>query len=169
MRPCVRFLCALRRVMVVASLTTLVTACATRAPTPSSDGSPYWNGRLSLSIASDPPQQLSAGFDLTGSPETGELRLSSPLGNILAAVRWAPGSAEWVQGDQITRRSSLDLLMTDLWGTALPVSALFDWLRGQETEASGWSADLTQRPEGRIVARRLLPTPTAELRIIVEP
>jgi len=169
MSPCVGFLRALRRALLVASSTALLAACAAHAPSLPSDGSSYWSGRLSLSIASDPPQQLAGGFELSGNPATGELRLNSPLGNTVAAVRWEPGMAEWVQGEQITRRTSLDHLTTDMGGPALPVGALFDWLRGEGTEVSGWSADLTRQPEGRIVAKRLLPLPAAELRIVFEP
>ena len=158
-----------RAVGIMVCVTLLLSGCASPLPLPSADGSPYWSGRLALTIDSDPPQQFSAGFDLRGSPEVGELLLNSPLGNSLAAVRWAPGSAELIQGDRVTRHQNLDQLTTELGGTALPVAALFAWLRGQAADASGWSADLTRQPDGRIVAKRLQPLPAAELRIIVQP
>jgi outer membrane lipoprotein LolB len=145
----------------------LLTACAT--PRPTAPGEASWSGRLALQVQGTPPQSFSAGFDLYGSPETGELALTSPLGHTLATVVWSPGSAELRQGDQVTRRTSLDELTTELGGTALPVTALFAWLRGQPQDASGWQADLTHQPEGRVSARRTQPLPIAELRIVFQP
>lgn len=145
----------------------LLTACAT--PRPSAPGEASWSGRLALQVDSTPPQSFSAGFDLHGSPQAGELQLTSPLGNTLARVLWAPGGAELRQGEQVTRRATLDELTTDLGGTALPVAALFAWLRGQPLDASGWQADLSRQPEGRVTARRTQPLPGAELRIVFQP
>jgi outer membrane lipoprotein LolB len=34
---------------------------------------------------------------------------------------------------------------------------------------AGWHADLSQLPEGRLLARRTNPGPAAELRLILEP
>ncbi len=146
---------------------TLLAACA--APRATAPGEASWSGRLAVQVDSAPPQSFSAGFELSGSPETGELALTSPLGNTLATVRWAPGMAELQQGEQITRRPSLDELSTEIGGTPLPVTALFAWLRGQPMSANGWEADLSRQPEGRINARRASPTPAAELRIIFQP
>lgn len=147
----------------------LLTGCATSAPTVPVDGSPFWSGRLALTVDSDPPQSFSAGFDLRGTPQAGELQLNSPLGNALATVRWTPDSAELLQGDKVTRRPTLDALTTELGGQALPVTALFSWLRGRVAGASGWQADLSRQATGHIVARRSQPLPTAELRIVFHP
>ena len=147
----------------------LLAGCATPAPTTPADGALFWTGRLALTVDSDPPQSFSAGFDLRGTPQAGELQLNSPLGNALATVRWTPDGAELLQGDQITRRTTLDALTTDFGGQALPVTALFAWLRGHDAGASGWQADLTRQANGRINARRLQPLPTAELRIVFQP
>lgn len=146
----------------------LLTACATpqRAVQP---GDELWSGRLAMSVQSDPPQSVSAGFELRGTPDAGELQLTSPLGTSIATVMWAPGSAELRQGGQVTRRGSLDELTAELSGTPVPVSALFGWLRGRATDVPGWQADLTRQPEGRITARRISPAPTAELRVVVQP
>lgn len=146
----------------------MVSACATpqRAALP---GEELWSGRLAMTVQSDPPQSFSAGFDLRGSPDAGELQLTSPLGTSLATVVWRPGSAEMRQGGQVTRRGSLDELTAELGGTPVPVAALFGWLRGQAGDAPGWQADLTRQPEGRITARRLAPQPSAELRVVVQP
>ena len=83
----------------------LLTACATPQRT-ALPGETNWNGRLSVRVDSDPPQSFTAGFDLRGSPQTGELQLNSPLGNTLATVLWSPQGAELRQGEQVTARSS---------------------------------------------------------------
>lgn len=156
-----------RRCLVPLLCAALLTACATpRAPVP---GQASWSGRLAVQVDSQPPQAFSAGFDLSGSPQAGELVLSSPLGNTVATVRWSPGVAELQQAGQVTRRTSLDELSTELGGTALPVAALFAWLRGLPETAGGWSADLSRQTDGRITARRHSPAPAAELRIVFQP
>lgn len=147
----------------------LVSACAS-PPRTSLPGETGWSGRLSVQVASDPPQSFSAGFELRGSASTGELQLSSPLGNTLAWVVWSAQGAELRQGNQVTTRNSLDELTTELTGTSLPVAALFGWLQGQASEdAHGWQVDLSRQPEGRITSRRTAPLPAAELRIIFQP
>lgn len=146
----------------------LLGACAT-TPRPVSPGDSAWNGRLALSVDSQPPQSFSAGFDLHGSPAAGELQLVSPLGNTLALVVWDATGAELRQGGQVTRRGSLDELTAELSGTAMPVAALFGWLKGQPGDVPGWQADLSRQSEGRVTARRTAPLPTAELRVIFQP
>lgn len=148
--------------------TLLLGACAAPRP-PGSASEDAWSGRLALRLDSTPPQSFSAGFDLRGSPQAGELQLSSPLGTTLASVRWSPQGAELRQGDRFEQRNSLDELTTEISGTALPVAALFGWLRGDSTAADGWTADLSQQPQGRITARRTTPLPSAELRLLFAP
>ncbi len=150
------------------ALVALLAACAT-APKPVQPGEMAWNGRLALSVDSQPPQSFSAGFDLRGSPRAGELQLVSPLGNTLALVVWDRDGAELRQGGQVTRRGSLDELTAELSGTPVPVSALFGWLNGQPGDVPGWQADLSRQSEGRVTARRSMPLPTAELRVIFQP
>jgi outer membrane lipoprotein LolB len=147
----------------------LLGACATPVPSALKPDETRWAGRFSLTVHSDPPQSWSAGFELSGSALAGDLQLSSPLGSRLAEVRWSASGAELQQGGRTTRHASLDNLTTELGGTALPVAALFDWLRGQQSLVSGWEADLSRQSEGRIVARRLQPLPGAELRLILQP
>ncbi|MEX1167773.1 MAG: lipoprotein insertase outer membrane protein LolB [Hydrogenophaga sp.] len=135
----------------------------------STPGLTSWNGRLALSVDSDPPQSYSAGFDLQGSPQEGQLLLATPLGTTLATIAWAPGRAEMSQGSTKTHRSSLEELTADLGGAAVPVAALFAWLRGLPAIADGWEADLSRQAEGRITAKRAHPLPAAELRLVFEP
>ena len=128
-----------------------------------------WNGRLALSVDSDPPQSYSAGFDLQGSAQSGELLLATPIGTTLATVSWSPGRAELVQGERTIRRNSLEELTTDLGGTTVPVAALFAWLQGSPAEVDGWQADLSRHADGRVTAHRTQPLPAAELRLIFQP
>jgi len=128
-----------------------------------------WNGRLALQVESDPPQAYAGGFELRGSAGQGELLLSSPLGQTLAVMRWDERGAELSQGDQMTRRGNLDELTHALTGTAMPVAAMFDWLRGIGTRADGWEADLSRQAQGRVSARRTHPLPEAQLRLIFQP
>jgi outer membrane lipoprotein LolB len=160
-----------RRVCLVAAglvAALLLSACAAPRP-PNAAGEESWSGRLALRLDSTPPQSFSAGLDLRGSPQAGELQLNSPLGTTLASVRWSPQGAELRQGDRFEQRDSLDQLTTELSGTALPVAALFGWLRGDSSAADGWTVDLAQQPQGRITARRTTPLPSAELLVLFAP
>lgn len=148
--------------------TLLLAACAT-PPRPPQPGEQAWAGRLSLRVDTEPVQSVSGGFDLRGSPSTGTLLLTSPLGNAVASVHWREAHAEWRQGDRVIRKHSLEELSGELGGAALPVAALFAWLNGEALEADGWQADLSRHAEGRITARRVSPLPGAELRLILQP
>lgn len=128
-----------------------------------------WTGRISLNIKSEPEQFFSAGFELKGKPERGELTLISPLGNVLGILRWSPGEAELDSGNQkIQRFDSVDALMAQATGAAVPLGALFAWLQGDNANVSGWSADLSRQGEGRILAKRAQPTPQADLRVVLD-
>lgn len=126
-----------------------------------------WTGRISLQLRSEPPQAFFAGFELKGDPAQGELILNSPLGNNLAVLRWSPGEAVLDSGNQLQRFASVNELIERATGAAVPLPALFDWLRGKNTVAEGWRADLTQQAVGRISASRTEPPPQAELRIVL--
>lgn len=128
-----------------------------------------WTGRISLNIKSEPEQYFSAGFELKGKPDRGELTLISPIGSVLGVLRWAPGEAELDSGNQkIQRFDSVDALMAQATGAAVPLTALFAWLQGDNANVSGWSADLSRHGEGRISANRTQPTPQADLRVVLD-
>ena len=131
-------------------------------------GQPYWSGRLGLQVHGEPPQSFSAGFELRGRPEAGELALYSPLGATLAQLRWAPGLAELQAEGQRRQYDSIDTLTREATGTALPLTALFAWLDGRPAEVPGWQADLSRIADGRLVAQRSMPLPTAELRVVLQ-
>ena len=124
---------------------------------------------MSLNIKSEPEQSFTAGFELKGRSERGELTLISPLGNVLGVLRWAPGAAELDSGNRnIQRFKSVDALMAQATGAAVPLAALFGWLQGDNGTASGWTADLSRQGEGRILATRMQPLPQADLRVVLD-
>lgn len=131
-----------------------------------------WSGRLALQIeeqAGQAAQSFSATFELQGNAAQGELTLFSPLGSVLARLDWTPGNARLQSGASMQESTSLDMLLTQMTGAALPVRALFDWLRGVQTTASGWQAQLSDIDRGRLEATRYSPAPRATLRIAFEP
>lgn len=127
-----------------------------------------WRGRMALQVEDNPSQSFSAGFELRGRPDAGELMLYNPLGGTLAALRWEPGSATLRSGEQVRQFDSIDALVTSATGTAIPVASLFDWLSGSNTPVNGWEADLSQLAQGRLRARRVAPPPTADLRVALD-
>ncbi|MGE3348509.1 MAG: lipoprotein insertase outer membrane protein LolB [Ramlibacter sp.] len=127
-----------------------------------------WSGRLALKVDGQPPQSFSAGFELSGKAGAGELALFNPLGGTVARLAWGPGKATLTSGSEVREFDSLDALVTQATGAAIPVPALFDWLAGTPTPAEGWQADLSSLPDGRLQARRLAPPPTAEMRVVLD-
>jgi outer membrane lipoprotein LolB len=125
-------------------------------------------GRIGLQIQSDPPQAFFASFELKGNAERGDLSLISPVGSVLAVMRWSPGEALLETGRDIRRFASVDALLQETTGAPIPVGALFDWLDGKSTAMNGWAADLTQRSTGRINAKRTVPKPQIDLRIVLD-
>lgn len=125
-----------------------------------------WSGRLALQIDGDPPQHFSAGFELSGQPTQGELRLVSPLGQVVASARWTPDAAWLQRGADQQRYTDMNELTATVTGTALPLEPLFRWLRGEAAEVEGWQADLSRHAEGRLLARRTQPLPTVQLRMV---
>lgn len=150
---------------VVAALA--LAACAVPR-TPTAPGVPSWNGRLALTVEGQASRSFSAGFELKGAAEAGELSLFNPLGGTVAVLAWAPGTAT-LRADGSTRQfPSLDALAQEATGTPLPVAALFDWLAGQPTAVPGWQADVSDVGQGRLRARRTDPPPAADLRVVFE-
>jgi outer membrane lipoprotein LolB len=127
-----------------------------------------WFGRLALSVQDKPGESFSAGFELKGSARAGELLLLSPLGGTVAVLDWQPGHARLQSNSRTREFDSVDALVAEVSGTAIPVHALFDWLRGVATPVDGWRADLSQLAQGRISAKRLDPPPEADLRVVLE-
>lgn len=147
----------------------LVTAgCAQLSGGARPQGTDTWSGRMSLRIDSQPVQTFSALFELRGSPEAGELSLTSPIGSTLAQLHWSPGEALLKNGSEVRRYESVDALIEAATGAAIPVGALFGWLAGRDDRVPGWRPDLAQVANGRLQATRENPGPAADLRIVFE-
>ena len=122
---------------------------------------------MAIKVEDQPAQSFSAGFELRGSAQIGELSLLSPLGNTVAQLSWQPQSATLRTGGNEQRNcASLEALMQAATGTAIPVAALFDWLNGVAAPVEGWEVDLSQWAKGRVVARRR--QPVTELRLAMD-
>jgi outer membrane lipoprotein LolB len=157
-----------RRALGAAALPPLLAACA-QLPRTSPDAGEIRTGRLALTVADQPAQSFAGGFELRGRAEAGELALLSPLGGIVALLRWQPGSATFeATGRDPQRYPSLQAMIDHATGTPLPVAALFDWLSGTNTPVPGWEADLSQLADGRIRAMRRDPPPQADLRVVLD-
>lgn len=147
----------------------LLAACAVN---PRGDGTfysePGWHGRLQVQVHSNPPQNLSATFELLGNADRGRLGLTSPLGTTLAEVEWTPQDAVWRTASETRHFANMNALTAQLVGTPLPLAALFDWLQARPTHAQGWEADLQDLPQGRLRAQRNQPEPAAQLRIVLD-
>jgi outer membrane lipoprotein LolB len=104
-------------------------------------------------------------FELEGSEDQGELTLMTPLGSTLGKLHWTTETATLHTGQQHQQSDSLDALLVQVTGAALPVKAIFNWLRGVPSNAPGWVADLSGIEQGRITAQRVSPQPRATLRI----
>jgi outer membrane lipoprotein LolB len=151
--------------------TSVLIGCATVPPT--APGPDLLTGRLSLQVEAypgRPAQSISAAFDLRGDAERGELRLSTPLGTTLAAAFWGPDEARLVTPQGESRFADLDGLSRAVFGEAMPLRALPDWLHGRPWPASGeparpmvpgpgfeqlgWAIDLARFDSGQLLAWR---------------
>jgi outer membrane lipoprotein LolB len=143
------------------------------------------SGRLAVQVAasaSEPARQLGGSFDLRGDATRGQLDLVSPIGVTVARAQWQPGRAELATNDAPLVFANLDELANRAFGEALPLAALFDWLRGRPWagatsmanadgtgfEQLGWQVQTDGLAEGRITARRAAP-PEVTLRARLDP
>jgi outer membrane lipoprotein LolB len=151
------------------TLTCVLLGCASPVATRTVPSEQHqWAGRLSLKIATTPVQSFTAGFELTGSPDNGLLKLTSPLGITLARAQWTPGEASLQAQGENKRFTSVEEMIADATGTPIPLQALFYWLDGVQAPVNGWTADLSVVNQGKLTANRLWPEPKAELRLILE-
>lgn len=123
---------------------------------------------MALTVDGDARQSFSAFFSLEGSTERGNLRLSTPLGTVLAELVWSPEGAVLTSSQGSRQASSLDALLAEALGSPVPVEALFAWLHGETLQIAGWQADLSQLPEGRLQAVREAPPPRSTLRVVLD-
>lgn len=155
-----------RAVLAGAATSVFISGCATvHPPSMARDLA----GRLSVRIdasGATPARSFAADFDLRGNAERGELRLTGPLGAMLADVRWRPGAAEMTDANGRRDYPTLEALARDLLGEPLPLGALTDWLRGRPWpgaphsrhddgfEQLGWRVALGELAQGLVLARR---------------
>jgi outer membrane lipoprotein LolB len=151
----------------------LLAGCATTPRPPAGAGSEALAGRLTVRVDATPTSEarnVTASFDLQGSPQQGRLDLSTPLGTVMAQARWAPGKVALLTSQGETQFASLDDLTREVLGESLPVAALFDWLRGRPWPGApstpsgstaepgfgqlGWTVSLARFDEGLIAATR---------------
>ena len=133
-----------------------------------------WYGKLLLRTHEDPVNQqilaqtFNASFELQGNAQTGQLRLSTPLGTTAALIEWTSQEARLNLPGKTQSFANLDTLSQQLLGTEVPVAGFFDWLHGIDRPINGWSVDLSEFEQGKIRAHRQHPTPAAELRLLLE-
>ena len=162
-------------------LTLALAACASLAP-PAAAPADLLAGRIALRVDGQPERSFSAGFELSGDARQGELLLSGPLGTTAARARWAGDQAVLASAGNETAYPSLDALAAAALGEAIPMAALFDWLRGRPwpgAQASarddgqagfdqlGWRISLLQWADGWLEARRTAP-PVVTVRVRLE-
>jgi outer membrane lipoprotein LolB len=157
-----------KRLALLAATLALLAGCASPVKTALPPDAQVWAGRMALSVEGARNQSFSAGFELKGAPQAGELTLFNPLGGTVGVLAWAPGSATLRSGNDVRQFASLDELSTEVTGAAIPVTALFDWLGGKPTEVPGWQVDLSDLGQGRLRAQRTSPPPPADLRLALE-
>ncbi|HWP18142.1 MAG TPA: lipoprotein insertase outer membrane protein LolB [Burkholderiaceae bacterium] len=146
------------------------------------------SGRMAVRVDpvqfGEPARVSTAAFELLGSADRGELRLTSPLGTTVAVASWEPGTV-WLQAEGRTREfADLDELSREVIGETLPLAALFHWLQRQpwphapsaplpEGEAGfeqlGWAVRTDRAADGLIVAERRTPPPVVVVRVKLDP
>lgn len=115
-------------------LASALVGCATVDPTTTPSDGAALSGRLSVKVdagAGSAARSMTAGFELSGRADNGTLDLTSPLGTLLARARWTSQGAVLVTPQGERRFQNLPALTRELLGEALPVAALYDWLRGR--------------------------------------
>lgn len=180
----------MKSLLIIALAATLATGCTTLTPPPSpapdvvsasQDNTPVpdrrWSGHLSLKLLPFGPVAAtgtSLTFDLQGQARQGALDLSTPLGTLVASVRWTPTQAVLHTSDGQSSYASLDELVSQVLGEPLPVQALMSWLAGQADrslpfsplppsadqtgspgfEQAGWQVDTSALSDGVLTAQR---------------
>jgi outer membrane lipoprotein LolB len=158
------------RRLVIAWAVFLLAGCASTLHSQGADGAhnDHWQGRLAVTLYSRPVQAFAASFELQGNAQVGSLYFFTPLGSTAAQLHWDADGAQLQTSGDPQRFESLDALTLYTTGASLPIASLFAWLQGQESDAPGWTVDLHDLANGRLLAQRLAPQTPAELKIILE-
>lgn len=183
-----RALISIAAALLLASCASVAPRAPASAPSASADDL-HLSGQLSVRVAGDGGNSGArgratggnVGFDLIGGPATGQLELSTPFGSLIARAQWRPGDVRLQTTEDERRFDDLDALTRELLGEAVPVAALFDWLRGKPWpqaasqplavgagfEQLGWRIDLSRQTMGVLIATRLA-DPVVTLRAQLE-
>lgn len=133
-----------------------------------------WSGHLGLKLAAwnnQPARGDSFHFDLQGHAQAGVLDISTPFGTLVASVRWTPEGASLLTPDETQVFGSMEALMGQAVGEALPVSTLMFWLKGRpdpllpvtwtnatgspaQFEQASWQVDVSELAQGVLRAQR---------------
>jgi outer membrane lipoprotein LolB len=149
----------------------VLAACASIPQGATPVGGETLAGRLAVKVDASEgvaARSETAAFELQGSAEAGRLNLATPLGSVIAQARWGAGTVALVTPQGERRFADLDALTQEVLGESVPVTALFDWLRGRPWPGAtsqvittppgfaqlGWAVDLTRLSEGWVTARR---------------
>ncbi len=160
-----------------ALLAVMLSGCATRPSVvdPLMSGERF-SGRMSVQIEAidgEPARSTSGAFELMGNAQRGRLDLSTPIGSTVARARWDPAGVFLETPKGSSQHPSLRDMTRTMLGEELPVTAMFDWLRGRPWPGAdsvaaaaaepagfnqlGWAVDLSKFDQARIVARRSAP------------
>jgi outer membrane lipoprotein LolB len=163
-------------------------ACATYVPPLA--GSVY-AGRIAVrteASATQPARSVSGQFELSGTPSSGQLILTSPIGTTVARARWSrpagalgePSDIELEANGSTSRYPTLEAMMQQAIGDQLPLAAMFDWIAGRPWPGApvtrdaatasfdqlGWHVDESRFATARLIdAQRPLPAPTLHVRV----
>lgn len=113
-------------------------------------------------------QSFTAAFELQGHPDEGTLTFFTPFGNTAALIQWTPSLASIEAKGDLRYFDGLPALTSSVLGTSVPIHALFGWLQNQPAAAEGWTVDLSDASNGKIVAQRITPVPSVQLRVVLE-
>jgi outer membrane lipoprotein LolB len=162
--------------LVAFSVINLISACSSQRPLLSRTSTNQnlasqssWNGKINLTLDSEPKQFFAAEFDLEGDAQSGDMQFYSPLGTTLAAAKWETGVAQLiVPGKDPFQFDCLNALNQKLLGTELPVNMIFEWANGATPiPPKGWSVTRSsQEAQGKpaeLEAQRDFPLPSAHL------
>ena len=123
----------------------LLSGCSTTAPPSHSPfARSYYEtismtGRLSVQYQQNgQPQAMQGKFRWTQNGEMTSIALLSPLGQTMAKIEIAPGSASLQQaGEPLRQATDIGELTTQTLGWPMPVAGLRNWLQGFALDANG--------------------------------
>jgi len=173
--------CRLAASFMTAVVLSVLGACSTWQPPPLDQSMPAnsaanvaqqarFAGHLSLKLQAFEGKSAEGGsfhFDLQGLATAGVLDISTPLGTMVASVRWSPENASLLTPDGQQVYASMDALLTQTIGEPLPISTIMQWLKGQpdpslpstwvestQFDQAGWRVDTAELSSGVLHANR---------------